>query len=301
MADFKKLSFEDYPIIKPYFESDNLRNIRNDNHIICDRVFDCTFLWRNYYDTRYAIVGDSAVLSISHGNTEMYSFPMGGDILHALKGIKEHIRNAEKNAYFCFIPQCDIHYFHEVFDCVFISEEPDWSDYLYNVTDIMNYAGKRYHGQRNFYNRFAKANPNAELVSVNNGNARRVIPFIQKWFAEHGDNSPMSVAEEKGIYELLDKWDSYSMRGAYLTASEEIVGFTAGEIIGNTAFIQIEKADHSMPGVYQYMSAEYLKLICHDGLHFVNREEDMGIPGLRKAKEDLHPVEKLKKFTLYCC
>ncbi len=301
MLDFKRLEYSDYERIKKYFDADNLRSIKECNNIICDRVFDCTFFWRNYYDTHYAEVGDSVILSISVGGTVMFSFPMGGDVMSALSSVREYACETGNNTYFCFIPENDLHYFRDAFDCVFISEEPDWSDYLYDMTDLMNYSGKRYHGQRNFYNRFSKMNPDRRFVSIDSSNSGDVIPFVKAWFSEHDDTSEMSVAEEKGIYELLGNWDRYSMNGGFLLSGDKIVGFTAGEIVGDTAFIQIEKAFHSFPGVYQYMSAEYLKSICRDGVKYVNREEDMGIPGLRKAKEDLHPIKKLKKYTLYCC
>ena len=127
-----------------------------------------------------------------------------------------------------------------------------------------------------------------------------IIPFIKQWFLSFEHDSAMSKCEEEGIYELLGNWDMYSMKGGYITAEDNIIGFTAGVTVGDTAFIQIEKADHSIPGAYQFLSSEYLKSICTDNLKYVNREEDMGIPGLRKSKEALHPIEKLKKYTLFC-
>ena len=112
----------------------------------------------------------------------------------------------------------------------------------------------------------------------------------------------MALAETKAVIETLDNWDyNYSLCGGYITSSDRVIGFTIGEIVGDTVYVHVEKADHTIPGAYQFLSSSFLKNLDNADIRFVNREEDMGLPGLRKAKLSLHPIKLLKKFTVYCC
>ena len=119
MLDFKKLEFDDFPKLKKYFDEDNRRFIADSTSIICDRVFDCTFFWRNYYSTKFAVHKNSVILSINIGDTEMFSFPMGGDFSEALREIKSHTKDT--GAYFCFIPESDLHFFEDVTEDVILN------------------------------------------------------------------------------------------------------------------------------------------------------------------------------------
>ena len=89
----------------------------------------------------------------------------------------------------------------------------------------------------------------------------------------------------------------YGLVGGVLRADGAIVGFTLGEVLRDTLYIHIEKADRDYPGAYQMLCRQFCTAYA-DGLAYVNREEDMGDLGLRKAKRDLHPVTQLKKYTV---
>jgi len=99
------------------------------------------------------------------------------------------------------------------------------------------------------------------------------------------------------VQEVLEHLDQYGLVGGVLRADGAIVGFTLGEVLRDTLYIHIEKADRDYPGAYQMLCRQFCTAYA-DGLAYVNREEDMGDLGLRKAKRDLHPVTQLKKYTV---
>ena len=303
MITFIKPGYRDYNVLKTYFTKDNIRHMENAWDIICDHVFGTTFFWREYYKTEYAIIDDSLVLKISTGGTIMFSVPIGGsDIPNVLRRIKEYAHSEGIPLYFCFVPESHIPFFHQVFDIVFESEETDWSDFVYDISSLRDLSGRKYHGQKNHLNRFLKQNPDAEYVALSSENAHLVKKFAEEWHSSSEELHDMAVAETNAVIDTLENWEkNHSFIGGYVASSDRIIGFTIGEIVGDTVYVHAEKADHAIPGAYQFLSTSFLKNLGDPTVQFVNREEDMGLPGLRTSKMSLHPLKLLKKYTVYCC
>lgn len=301
MLEFKRLEYEDRDTVGDYFRRDNERRLAEGAPMICDSLLGTTFFWREYYNIRYAIYEDSLILLASGGGTDMFSFPIGGDTVAALHAVREYAHSIGIALYFCFISEYDLHFFEECYDVVFSSEEPDWSDYVYDKASVTDFAGKHFHGQKNMLNRFKRTDPTAAFVPMESSLCSAVSEYISQWFQKYSDGSPMSAAEEKAIYELLRRWDESKMTGGIVTSKDGICGFTAGECVGDTVFVHVEKAEQNRAGAYQFLASEYLRKTTDPSVIYVNREEDMGISGIRKAKQSLHPIRMLKKYTLYCC
>ncbi|MDE6611839.1 MAG: phosphatidylglycerol lysyltransferase domain-containing protein, partial [Muribaculaceae bacterium] len=101
--------------------------------------------------------------------------------------------------------------------------------------------------------------------------------------------------------DVLGNYSHYGMEGAMLRdGSGEIVAFTAGEIIGDTLVLHIEKMRHSVAGAGETINQLFAgrMLERHPGLLYINREDDAGDPGLRYAKESYHPAFKLRKYNV---
>lgn len=303
MLSFKKLCYEDYELLREYFIRDNRNHRSRGWDITCDHVFGTTFLWREYYNTSYAVIDDAVILKISTGGTDMFSVPIGcGNIKPILEKLKSYAHGRGLPLYFTFVPDAYIPSFLDAFDIVFSSEEPDWFDYVYDIEPLRSYSGRAYHGQKNFLNRYVKQNSNAEYIPISAANTEAVISFAKDWEERFSDKSEMATAEYNSIVDLLHRWeDNPCLFGGYVTSNTGISGFTIAEAVDDTVYIHIEKADHTVSGAYQFLSSEFLKRIDDVNIKFVNREEDMGIEGLRKSKMGLHPVKLLKKYTLYCC
>ena len=98
--------------------------------------------------------------------------------------------------------------------------------------------------------------------------------------------------------EVLANYSTYDMLGGMLLVDGNIVGFSLGEIVGDTLFTHIEKADRDYLGCYQMVVAQFAQQFAHEGVHFINREDDAGDPGLRTSKLSYHPVTLLEKYTV---
>ena len=97
---------------------------------------------------------------------------------------------------------------------------------------------------------------------------------------------------------MLDNYQTYDLLGGVLLVDGQIAGFSLGEIIGDTLFIHIEKADRDYEGCYQMLVAQFAQHFAGEGVAFLNREDDTGDPGLRTSKLSYRPVALLEKYTV---
>ena len=98
--------------------------------------------------------------------------------------------------------------------------------------------------------------------------------------------------------EVLNNLDLYDMKGGLLMVEDRLAGFSLGEVLGDTLFIHIEKADREIFGAYQMLVSQFAQAYAGEGVSFLNREDDVGDPGLRTSKLSYHPVALLEKYVV---
>ena len=165
----------------------------------------------------------------------------------------------------------------------------DNADYVYDVGSLIELSGKQYHGKKNFVNRFA-SRYDYEYIELSSENICMIDPLIVKWFDEHPGYEAPLFNERIAICELVHNFDALGLSGAAIKADDTIAAFTLGEqLTDDMCHILIEKGDTRFPGVYPTINRDFLEHRWSD-MKLVNREEDMGLEGLRKAKQSYHPV-----------
>ena len=131
-----------------------------------------------------------------------------------------------------------------------------------------------------------------------------LLPAVREFFnATHLPLSKPALAdiERAQVMHVLDNLDAYGFEGAVLsTPSDGIVAFTLGEVKGDTLYTHIEKMNHEVVGAGETVNKLFAAMMTerHPGLIYINREEDVGDPGLRHAKESYHPSELLDKYNV---
>ncbi|MDR2638654.1 MAG: phosphatidylglycerol lysyltransferase domain-containing protein [Helicobacteraceae bacterium] len=175
-----------------------------------------------------------------------------------------------------------------------IKHDRDHSDYLYDCAALINLNGRDYHSKKNFINRFATFY-GIRYERLNDTNYYETIAFINAWF----ERAPYPAeAEKKGIISLLNDYRRFRCSYGLLRAEGQIAAFTIGESLSeNAAVIHVEKADGAnFQGSYQTINQVHLAREYADKT-IINREEDLGIEGLRKAKLSYHPIAFADKFS----
>lgn len=169
---------------------------------------------------------------------------------------------------------------------------PEHDDYLYETQALIELKGRAYHAKKNFVNRFEAAY-GLHYESLNADNFSETLAFLEQWFAR----APYPAdAEKQGILDLLAHRELFNCTYNLLRAEGEIAAFTVGEALSSDrVVIHVEKGDSRFPGSYQAINRTHLE---REWAHtkIVNREEDLGIEGLKKAKLSYHPVGFVHKY-----
>ncbi len=166
-------------------------------------------------------------------------------------------------------------------------------DYLYRTVDLVALKGKKYDGKRNIIKRFLKNN-----IPIYQKLTADMVPDCLKLLDKWGKRKTTGVCFDEPIKEALNNLSFLSVEGAAVKINGKIEAFTIGEMLNpDTAVIYIEVANHEIDGLSQYINQHFIK---NEWTHltYINREQDMGDGGLRRAKLSYHPVKLINKYDV---
>ena len=293
---FAPLTLDDVPRIRPYLEYAKART--------CDFTIGGLLMWADYFSYTYAIYGDTLYIK---GVTEddvtrpAFSLPVGAsDLGESVRLLKDYCREHDcMPLVFSAVPEMYIGKLKEL-GASKVTLLDDWSDYLYDARSLALLSGKKLGKKRNHVNRFMLDNPGYRFEPL----VPDMLPEIRKFFsAIHLPLSKPAIAdiEREQVMRVLECPDRYGFEGAVLSVPGiGIVAFTLGEVIGDTLYTHIEKIDHLVAGAGETVNKLFAEMMVsrYPDLRYINREEDVGDPGLRHAKESYHPADLLSKFNV---
>jgi uncharacterized protein len=177
-------------------------------------------------------------------------------------------------------------------------EDRDNYDYVYSTKDLIELKGRKYHGKKNHINKFI-SQYDYMYKPITKDYIEQCLQFARQWRSMRGEEeNPELIDEEEAIGQALYNFDALGLTGGMLILDNKVEAFTFGEGINNdTAVVHIEKANPDINGLYTAINNFFCKKQLNN-FRFVNREEDMGIEGLRKAKLSYYPLKLEKKYTL---
>lgn len=290
MVHFEKLKLSDIDRISPFFSLSQTGT--------CDNTIGGSFMWRDFFNTEYAIIEGALVFKLQYlRDTTAFSMPLGENVLGALDKIDAYCEETRIPTVFCMATQSDVAQLRARF-CVEAKKEADWSDYLYSAADLAAMRGRKYHGQKNHINRFTRENPVYDFRPIDSANLGAVRAFFEAQSARNTKDSPIFIEESAKVFELLDHYAQYRQTGLALYAAGRIAAFSIGEIVKDTLFVHVEKADPDIVGAQPMMVRGFVAASLEQGVVYVNREEDVGDRGLRMSKMSYHPCELIEKYTV---
>ena len=257
----------------------------------CDSVALDSFLWREYYHVQFAISGDKAVQWLMELDSEPYSaMPLcrQEDLESSFCEIVDYFNQVLKKPLRIYLADEEAVQYLNLDPARFeVKEQEDLKDYLYDGEALRTLAGKKLHKKKNNYNAFVKAyEGRIEYRKLCCSDREDVWKFLDFWRQQKGDDVEEHLDYEvRGIHDILKNCSEMAveMGGVYVDGRME--AFTIGSLnpLENMAVIHIEKANPEMRGLYQYINREFLVHAFPD-VALVNREDDMGLEGLRKQK-----------------
>ena len=176
----------------------------------------------------------------------------------------------------------------------------DSFDYIYDIEDLAELRGRKFQKKRNHLNRFREQNPGCTTEPISNENMEEVAALVEKWYAlrlqenPHGDYH----MERAALKKAMEQWDALGFEGLLLRTADGPVAMTVGSRLSEQTFdIHFEKALDIADGAYaaiNYSFARYLREK-YPEVRFLDREDDMGLEGLRKAKLSYCPHHMIEK------
>lgn len=293
---FRDITLADLPQINRLLQLSDSRT--------CDYTIGGIFMWIKYFSYQYCIYRDTLFIkgkSESDLSRTAFSLPVGKlPIREAIALLKDYCTENSIPLRFSAIPEDRLGDFHDI-GLIDTEQLTDWADYLYEAQSLASFAGKKLSKKRNHVNRFTADNPGYFLAPVTTRASHLLKQLCDQWTEPEELDSPTAVEEHNGVLEVLDNLICYPFEGAVLYADADTpVAFTLGEVIGDTLYVHIEKMRHDIPGSGETVCKLFAEQMLnkYPSIKYINREEDTGDPGLRKAKLSYHPVMLLRKYDI---
>lgn len=281
--DFKPVRAEDKETINKY-----LKHVRSRS---CDMSFAAIYLWRGFYNLEYAECEDMIVFRSNEEETS-FSLPLGaGDPKKALDRVLEYCREESIPPVFHSISREMEQYLNEQYPGQFRVEfDRDIADYIYETQALIELKGRKYHGKKNHINKFSKMY-DWSYEAITQENTQECLDMLKKWKAQNCATEDLEKHAEICVSEAsLREREFLGLTGGLLRVDGQVVAFTVGEQIHPDTFcVHIEKAFADIQGAYSMINQQFLIHEAAD-CKYVNREDDVGDPGLRKAKLSYHPA-----------
>lgn len=293
MLTFKNIELQDKELITHITLNSPQRN--------CDFSFSNLCSWRFMYDTQFAIYQECLILKFQLNGRVVYMPPVGkGDWEAALQAMMEDARQGG-NA-FCMLGGS--REFCDEIERIMPNQfsyvaERNYADYLYLRTELATLSGKKMQAKRNHINKFKRLYTNYEYLPLTPHSVKECLDLEAIWCAANRcDQVEGTGNERRALIYALHHFEELGLTGGILRVNGEIAAFTYGMPINQDTFgIHAEKADTRIEGAYAMINQEFARRIPEQYL-YLNREEDLGIEGLRRAKLSYQPAILLEKYSI---
>lgn len=287
---FHEITMED----KPWMD----RKYAEENQNACEYTFANNFIWRKKYGTAVAEVCGCLIVRSGKEGAFSYSCPVGaGDKREALARLLAECQKEGRELSLFPVLEEDRRQLLEWFPGQFlIAERRENFDYIYSREKLETLPGKKLHGKRNHIARF-KDEGDWRYAPITAENAEECRQMTYTWIKMRSEKWNGEMEREiEVLHEAFDYREELGLSGGVLYRGEEIVAFTMGEPLNRDTFVvHFEKAYPNLQGAYPMINQQFAAHICGT-YRYVNREEDTGDAGLRRAKLSYYPELLLKKY-----
>lgn len=288
--DFHPVTVADKPLFEYYMFSSEQQN--------CDLNFANIFCWAEAYHTEVAEVEGFLVVRFVIDGAKCYMQPVGeGDRAAIVELLREDafVQRVPLRLYGLSASWCT--FLAERYPSEFAFDTPRaLADYIYRTEDLAQLSGRKYQPKRNHLNRFV-ARYDWRVERLGRDNIADCVALHRKWL-EAREVGEMELAEQRSVERAFEYFEELELRGLVLYADGAAVAFSYGTPISHTTFCtHIEKHDSTIEGAATMINREMARML-EGEFEFINREDDLGLEGLRFAKLSYHPTTLLAKTTV---
>lgn len=299
MLELKDINIDDKEMFNRYLKRKCSKN--------SEFTFTNFYMWRKSYDMKYAIIDDMLCIMPQHaGGPRSATFPIGfigedgkeRDVRPVIERLMRYFEETNQSPLLRLYDEQTVQKLIKAFPGRFlITEDVNYEDYVYDVQQLINLSGKKFHGKKNHVNKFKKTY-DWEYQRMTPDNKEECIELFDAWSRNKEIYDEKGFEEElEAVHELINNWEKLDIVGGCIRVGGEMVAFSFGEpLCKDMAVIHLEHANTDYQGSFAIMNQQFLEHEWSE-YRYVNREEDMGIEGLRKAKQSYRPVMMVKKYV----
>ena len=293
MLEFKRIDLSDREWIEPVLQGCGYRG--------SEYVFSNNFIYRKIYHIDVALMnGFYLVRSNKEMSCPSYLYPAGcGDIKPVIEALTEDAFSQGVLFRMHGLTKESVAMMEALFPEKFAFEETrDNFDYIYQSERLITLAGKKVHSKRNFINRFKAENEGRwSYEAITPENLEECWEMDTAWRERSDDSGETLMEEGSAIRDCFNHFDALGLCGGLLRVDGKVIAFTMGRPINHEVFIvHIEKAFSDIAGAYPMINQQFIAHTAGD-YQYINREDDVGDPGLRKAKLSYKPDILLENYV----
>ena len=269
----------------------------------CDLAFANMFCWQFQFKTAWSVVDGFLVIRFQIGGSDRigYMQPVGaGDFTPVLRHLEEDILAAGQRLRIIDMTPEGLEKLRSVGHCQFaFASDRNLEDYVYNASDLRDLPGRKYQSKRNHINRF-EAEYEYRYEPMTRDHAAECMRLEAEWRKTRSGHTGELSAEQRAMQRAFAHFDRLGLIGGCIYVGDKLVAFTYGSPINDHTFcVHVEKADTEYDGAFTIINREFVAHL-PEQYTLIDREEDLGIPGLRQAKLSYHPAFLEKKYTALC-
>ncbi|MCD8158767.1 MAG: phosphatidylglycerol lysyltransferase domain-containing protein [Clostridiales bacterium] len=295
--NFKNVELGDRDLLDKY--------LKKESGFIGEHNFADLYMWAYEYKSMYALYNGYLYIKMTspEKGADFYLMPFGdrSGFCETLKVLIDEGKRTDGKLYFCFVSRWQKEIAEMVFkDNINLVLSRDFADYIYLSEKLIELKGKKLHGKKNHLNRFMKDNEGRwNYEDLDDFNAEEFYAFQLKWVSLH--NPKEFEGETAAVKALLEARRELGVKGGLIRLEGKVIAMTLGTEFNSEVFVvNIEKALPNMNGAYQIINNEFAKRNLK-GYKYINREEDMGLEGLRQAKMSYAPEFLGEAYEGYYC
>jgi len=264
-----------------------------------DYTFANLYNWTKIYNIQIARFEDFLIVRNGDGPYG-YLYPVGvGDVRPAIDAITEECKKFPQRLRLYNLPKEAVDNLEKLYPGRFIFEEKrDNFDYIYTRESLMTLSGKKLHGKRNHIARFKQNNPDWTYEHLTKDNLSDAWNMNVEWCAANDCAASEGLKDEAcAVRRAFENFEEEKLTGGLIRVGGKVVAFTMGSPITDDTFdVHIEKAFSDIQGAYPMINQQFV-INGLEGYTYVNREDDVGDPGLRKAKLSYQPAIMYERYT----
>lgn len=273
----------------------------------CEYNFTNLYVWKDAYRHELARMDGFLLAHLCGGLGCSYLYPAGsGDVRPVILALKEEAdRRGQPLRLVCLTPR-QVGELDSLFPGKFVYEaDRDGFDYLYEIDRLADLGGKKLHNKRNHISRFLDNNPSWVYEEITPESLPECLEMDKEWYRRsmirEGAAEERDLGDEGRALRLaMEHYHDLGLEGGLIRVYGEVVAFTMGDVLSSDTFdVHFEKAYGELQGAYALINREFARWVRarHPQIKYLNREDDMGVEGLRKAKESYYPDLMVEKHS----